>query len=296
MNTFETYLKQQNHSKTSIIHYLYQIKDYLKWCKTRKEKPNQIDYKTFLKYIKYLQRKQWKAESVNNQIRAVKYYYDYLINQNEVVENPAEQVKVKREVTKVLTNLLSNDELEDLYYSYKTQNINDYYFTAVAKRNKVITGLIVYQALNNTSLHRLKLEHLELYKGKIYVPRTAKSNQRTLELKSWQVIELMEYINEYRPKIQKHINLYNDAIFPTNCSHFGTIVNTLIKNLRYINQKVKNINQLRASVITIWLAKNNIREVQQMAGHRYIGSTEKYVQDNLENLQEAISTFHPMSY
>jgi len=294
MNSFETYLKQQLHSKTSIIYYLYQIRDYLKWCKTRKENPNQIDYKTFLKYVKRLQGKQWKAETVNNKIRAVKYYYDYLIDQNEIIENPAEEVKVKRAVTKVLSNLLSSDELEDLYYSYKTQKINDFYFTAVAKRNKVITGLIVYQALNSNSLHKLKLEHLDLYKGKIYIPRTAKSNYRTLELKPWQVIELLEYINEYRPKLQKHINLYNEAIFPTNCSHFTPIIHTLIKHLRYTNQKVKNVSQLRASVITIWLTKNNIREVQQMAGHRYIGSTEKYIQDNLENLQEAINIFHPM--
>jgi len=295
MDTFEIYLQQQTHSEVSIKQYLYKIKDYIKWNKTRRIKSTEVDYKTFLKYVKYLQQKAWKPESVNNQIRAVKYYYDYLIDQNEIIENPAEGVKVKREITKVLVNLLSSDELEDLYYSYKTQNINDFYFTAVAKRNKIITGLIVYQALNNSTLYKLKLEHLELYKGKIYIPRTTKSNYRTLELKSWQVIELMEYINEYRSKIQKHINLYNDNLFPTNCIHFGAIVNTLIKNLKYINNKVKNINQLRASVITIWLEKNNIREVQEMAGHRYIGSTEKYVQDNLENLQEAISIYHPMS-
>jgi len=295
MITYEIYLQQQSHSKTSIKSYQYKIKDYLKWNKTRRLNPTEIDYKTFLKYVKYLQQKGWKPESVNNQIRAVKYYYDYQIDQNEIVENPAEEVKVKREITKVLMNLLTRDELEDLYYSYETENRNDYYFTAVAKRNKVITGLIVYQGLNNNTLYKLKEDHLELYKGKIYVPSTAKSNNRTLELKPWQVIELLEYINEYRPKLQKHKSIYNEALFPTNSSHFGPIIHTLIKNLRYTNQKVKNVNQLRASVITIWLENNNIREVQEMAGHRYIGSTEKYVQDNLENLQEAISIYHPMS-
>jgi integrase/recombinase XerD len=232
---------------------------------------------------------------VNNQIRAINYYFEYLINENIRPDNPAADVKVKREHTKVLNNLLSSDELEDLYYSFETENIKDFYFTACAKRNKVITGLIVYQALNSTTLSKLQIEHLELYKGKIYIPSTKKSNSRTLELKSWQVIELMEYINEYRPKIQQHIELFNDTLFPLNTNQFNTILGSLTKKLKRINHKVINANQLRSSVITNWLNSNNIREVQEMCSHKYIGSTERYQQDNLENLQEGINEFHPLS-
>ena len=32
-----------------------------------------------------------------------------------------------------------------------------------------------------------------------------------------------------------------------------------------------------------------------MAWHRYISSTEHYVQENLESLQEVIESLHPMS-
>jgi len=245
--------------------------------------------------VKYLQSKEWKAETVNNQIRGINYYFEYLINENIRVDNPAEDVKVKRERTKVLSNLLSSDELEDLYYSFETENINDFYFTATAKRNKVIVGLIVYQALNSTTLAKLQIEDLQPYKGKVYVPGTRKSNHRTLILKSWQVIELMEYINEYRPKIQKHINLYNDTLFPLNTNQFNSILGSVTRKLKRINHKVINVNQLRASVITNWLNRHNIREVQEMCGHKYIGSTERYKQDNLENLQEAIKEFHPLS-
>lgn len=293
--TFKKYLQRERHSDNSIERYLLRLKDYESWCKKRGVNPIQIDYRTLLKYIKYLQSKGWKAETVNNQIRGINYYFEYLINENVRMDNPAENVKVKRERTKVLSNLLSSDELEDLYYSFETENINDFYFTATAKRNKVIVGLIVYQALNSTTLAKLQIEHLELYKGKIYVPSTRNSNSRTLILKSWQVIELMEYINEYRPKIQKHINLFNDTLFPLNSNQFNCILNSVMKKLKRTNYKVINVNQLRASVITNWLNSYNIREVQEMCGHKYIGSTEKYKQDNLENLQEAIKAFHPLS-
>ncbi|CAA0233929.1 tyrosine-type recombinase/integrase [Tenacibaculum maritimum] len=293
--SYKEYLEKQQHSNSSVQRYLLRLVDYKKWCKQRNHNPKLTDYKILLQYIKYLQSKNWKAESVNNQIRGIKYYYDFLIEENIRLDNPAEDVKVKRARTKVLANLLSADELEDLYYTYETENINDFYFTATAKRNKIITGLIIYQALNSSTLAKLQVDDLELYKGKINVPSTKRSNARTLLLQSWQVIELMEYINEYRPKIQQHIKLYNDALFPLNTPQFNTILNSIIKKLKQINQKVENVQQLRASVITKWLTKYNIREVQEMCGHKYIGSTERYQQDNLENLQEAIIKFHPMS-
>ncbi|QTE21032.1 tyrosine-type recombinase/integrase [Polaribacter cellanae] len=293
--SYKEYLQKEQHSTISIQRYVWRLTDYKNWCKNSNYNPQLIDYKTLLQYIKYLQAKNWKPESVNNQIRGIKYYYDYLIAKNIRIDNPAEDVKVKRTRIKVLANLLSTDELEDLYYSYETENINDFYFTATAKRNKVITGLIVYQALNNGTLAKLQVDDLQLYKGKIDVPSTKRSNPRTLLLKPWQVIELMEYINEYRPKIQQHIKLYNDTLFPLNTNQFNTILNSIIKKLKQINYKVENLQQLRASVITDWLTKHNIREVQQMCGHKYIGSTERYQQDNLENLQEAITKFHPIN-
>ena len=38
-----------------------------------------------------------------------------------------------------------------------------------------------------------------------------------------------------------------------------------------------------------------IDQIIYWAGHRYISSTERYVQDDLENLQEAIESLHPIS-
>lgn len=43
-----------------------------------------------------------------------------------------------------------------------------------------------------------------------------------------------------------------------------------------------------------WLKHYNIREVQYMAGHRYISSTERYQQDDLESLHELIESLHPI--
>ena len=36
-------------------------------------------------------------------------------------------------------------------------------------------------------------------------------------------------------------------------------------------------------------------KTQYLAGHRYISSTEKYLQDDLENLHEIVNNFHPIN-
>ena len=64
--------------------------------------------------------------------------------------------------------------------------------------------------------------------------------------------------------------------------------------LRKLNPSVINTKQIRASVITKWLKVYDLREVQVLAGHRYISSTESYLQNDMEGLQEEVQQFHPL--
>ncbi len=295
MNTFTEYLIQRGLQQSTINDIQYRLEKYKKWCKRQRYHPQTIEYKAILRYIKYLKSKKHQPITINNQLHRIKIYFDYLIEQHIRTDNPLEDVKVRGEKRKILSNILSEEELEDLYYSFETENVNnDVYHKACAKRNKVITGLIVYQALDKTTLAALKLEHVQPYKGKIYVPSTGDNKSRTLELKPWQVIELLEYINEVRSMIQKRTSTNDDQLFPIK-ANFNTILFKITKLLKTYNAKVVNASHVRTSVICNWMKRHNIREVQQMCGHKYIGSTEKYKQDSLENLKEAIDKFHPLS-
>jgi len=64
--------------------------------------------------------------------------------------------------------------------------------------------------------------------------------------------------------------------------------------LRKVNPKYKHAVQIRQSVITEWLKEKDLRTVQYMAGHRYVSSTERYKESNLEDLKEALSKHHPL--
>lgn len=291
---YKTYLQEQGYSETTIAGNEKQIEHFKKWCKRNGTIPTEIDYKTCLKFIKYLTRKGTTKKTVNHRIRSIKIYFNYLIDESYRTDNPIENTIVKGERRTINYDLLDANELEDLYYSFESGNATDKYALVCAKRNKVITGLIVYQGLNTTSLSKLKTEHLQLSKGKIYVPSTRRSNARALELKPWQIIEFIEYQNEVLPLLQKRIKNYTDLLFPIN-TRFNVLTSQIMKKLKKYNQKAENIKQIRASVIINWLGQHNLRKVQYLAGHRYISSTEKYVQDDLENLHEIVNNFHPIS-
>ena len=49
----------------------------------------------------------------------------------------------------------------------------------------------------------------------------------------------------------------------------------MFRRLKRIYPEIKNAGQIRQSVITHWLKTHNLREVQYMAGHRWVSSTDR---------------------
>ena len=298
LNRYEDYLYQQGYAKSTIASYLLSKSKFTRWCSSKGYDLLTIDYKSCLEYVKYLQQskkgKRVTKRTVKHQVGALKILFNYLIDINARSTNPVQSINIRGVKRYVNHNLLEFDELEDLYYSYPTRNITLPNCPAVASRNKVITGFLVYQGLGTTALKHLKLEHIDIDKGKFYVPSTRKTNHRTLELKSWQIVPLLQYIETDRETLLDNLKVNTDSLFPLNSDRFDIILRQLFKRLKRINYKVKGIKQIRASVIVHWLISYNIREVQYMSGHRYISSTERYLQDDLESLHEMIESLHPI--
>lgn len=291
MNGYKEYLEKNRYAETTIFRRLLVVEKFTKWLENKRMKVADVTYKDLLLYIAHLKKSQ-KPNTIDVQLQAVRTYYDCLVEQAICIENPAKDLRVQLDKRKLPINLLSEDELEDLYYSYQTGTGQDDYMNATQIRNKIITGLFVYQGLNTTCLEKLELEHLQLSKGKIYIPRTKRSNTRTLELKPWQIMELDNYRREIQPILTTRTKNHYHKLFPV--SKLTEVVRITIQNAKNYNRKVTNVYGIRASVISHWLKHYDIRKVQYMAGHKRILSTEFYRQDNLENLQKAIINFHPL--
>lgn len=291
---FKDYLEKERFTRSSIKTYSFQAKKFNEWMEKEGHSYVNFGYRTAMRYVDYLQQCHDNIRTINGKIAGTRQYFNYLMELGEASENPFAEILVKGDKTKkMLNNILTSDELEDLYYSYPMTKRPRPNTQLADKRNKVMLGLMVYQGLSTTDMKRLRPEHAEPQKGKIYVPSGRIGGRRELALKPWQVMELMEYLNETWPELARRKN--TEELFPVSNGRLTDTVAQIIKKLKPMNHKVKNIHQIRASVIVHWLTKHNLREVQIMAGHRRISTTERYVQEDLKQLQQLINTYHPLS-
>jgi len=285
MTNFDTYLREQGFKPNTIFQHTNYASYFLAWIADSSLALEQITYTEILDFADQLKKEDKGINLINRMMLAVRYYFNYLQNEGKIGYNPAVGINLKGAIRTVPHDLLSKQELEQLYECYQ---VND----ERTHRNKVIVGLLVYQALTREELETIKPEHLQLREGKINIPPVGKQNSRTLNLQPYQIIDLQEYLYLIRPKLQSK----SQMLF-TGRHDLEDLKNTLLHlnhALRRINPKVKHAVQLRQSVITEWLKEHDLRKVQYMAGHRYVSSTERYRESNLEELKDALMKHHPL--
>lgn len=293
MKTYKHYLEKNGYNSKSIPTYLRSVTRFNKWCVIYGSTAENIDYKTFLKYIEHLKKGSIKPITLKTYIGNLKIYFDFLVEENYRTQNIIKELNIKGVKKSIISNFLDFEELEDLYYSYPINKGKE----IARKRNKIIIGLLVYQGLNTRDLQLLEVEHIKLYKGKISIPGTKKSNAREIELKPWQILEFMEYLNEIRPRILKETNKETEQLLLPIGKSFKlhNTIGKLAKELKQLNNSFTDVKQIRTSVIISWLKQYNLRKTQVLAGHKYISSTERYLQDDLEMLHQIVNEFHPFS-
>lgn len=292
---FKEYLTIKGYSKSTIEGMVLTSERFRLWTENENIPAENITYNDVIAYIQSLKQQNIKQKTQNTYIASIKRYIDHLVEQGILKTNPAEHLKLQSTNQRNLYQVFNLEDLENLYYQYPCNHLREMQQLA-EKQNKVIVGLLVWQGVRTEDLCRLTITNLKLREGKIFIPGGRKTEPRTLELKSHQVIEMMDFINETRKAIMQRTNAETEQLFiglagsPTIYAIMRSITNQLKKQ----QPKIKNTKQIRASVITLWLKQYNLRKVQYMAGHRYVSSTEKFKINDLEGLQEEVNKFHPI--
>jgi len=289
LKSFENYLTNEGQRQTTKDGNTRTIKHFLSWLETENIAYNEVNYKDLLVYVNDCKNRGNTPRTINGKLVSIKHFYNHLQKEKQVKYNPCEELRIRGEIKRVPHDLLSWEELQGLYQNYPNANIT-------GKRNKTILGIMIYQGINSGEVAALEVKDVKLEEAKIYIPSRGRSNSRTLKLESVQILQLQKYITEVRPIILAISGKESERLFISTGTgkRLDNSLKRLIRHAKKINEKVKTTKQIRASVITYWLNNYSLREVQYMAGHRYVSSTEKYRTDNLETLQGEIDKLHPL--
>lgn len=189
-------------------------------------------------------------------------------------------------------NLLTEEELEELYESYWPEpHRNNYHHT-----DKHILGPIIYQALDMGEFMKIELHDLQFEKGLLYV-RSGRQKQRYVPLKANQVLGLDRYIREVRPQLASP---ESDKLFAPQADDYSLLhwqfkqlsvkVKTHAKD--YLDIQIHKLGQLRQSRVAIWVKEEGLRKAQYLAGFRKVSSAERKRKASLEDLKKQVNIYH----
>jgi integrase/recombinase XerD len=283
---FDTYRQQRNYSEKTIKTQNNSINRFKNWCITGNINFEKITYNQVLQFIDGERQRGIANQSIINEINSVRVYFDYLQESEIIGQNVVKRIKIRQRGKKVLPEVLTPPQLENIYQNFV--NLSGWRQgrqkeSELHKRNIVLLGLLVYQGFTSGEIAKLETGHINLMEGKIYVPASRKSNARTLKLQANQILPMKNYIEELNS---------GSCLFPTQ-KHSDMICN-IIRQVKKQNPEVIDSRQMRSSVIMNWLKSNNIRQVQYMAGHKSIRSTEQYRNQDLTDLSKQLELFHPL--
>ena len=156
----------------------------------------------------------------------------------------------------------------------------------------------MYQALTVLEISQVKVSTINLENGTIKVKGNTKNKGRILSLKSNQILLFHNYLKNERKKYhRKQKSSKRTDCFLMNDKGLQLWqggINRMINKGKDKQNKLIPL-KIRQSVIAHLLKENNdIRIVQEFAGHRRTASTEAYKQTGLEELKSAIERLHPL--
>jgi integrase/recombinase XerD len=287
MKMFNKWLTDKGFSASTANDYSWFIENRFKrWLHEKGLSIEITEHEHLMHYIRHRKAGGIKPKTINAELKKISYYLEF-----KGLSNIAEPIRLKGVQRRIPHDLFTEKELDEMYQKFP-ESSNPWTHKETLKRYHLILGLKIYQGLQIQELTKIETSHLHLEKGKIYVPGTRRTNKRILDLKPFQILPLHEYILSGRKVIYENIE-DDKKLFPEKRLKRGM---PRIKHMinRY-QPRLKSLHQIRASVITSWLNHYNLRQVQYMAGHRYVSSTERYRTDNLEDLQKELEKYHPLN-
>ena len=274
-------------------------------------KNTQLSYKNdLLKFINYLYQKNFanfnslkrndirdylfklksdglKSSSIARQIISIKKFFEYLLNEGLISEDPSALINSPKK-WKTIPETLSVNEVS-LLLSY-VSNIKKYRH---AFRDKVIIELAYACGLRVSEIVNLQIN--SIYFEESYIQVTGKGQKdRLIPVNKTTLSMIDEYINTERTKFSSNSNFLfiSQHKKPLTRQRIWQIIKLHIRNAGII----KNVSPhtLRHSFATHILENGgSLRAIQEMLGHSNISTTEIYTHIEKNRLKNIHEKFHP---
>jgi len=293
IQNYQSYLEiERALSKNSVANYVLDVEKLRHYLTTNNIliSPTEIEEETLNEFV-YSLSSAVNARSQARIISGLKSFFNYLIFENDRLDNPLDLI----ETPKIGRKLPDTLHLEDINNLITAIDLS----TNEGERNRAIIETLYACGLRVTELITLKISDLFFDEG--FIKITGKGNkQRFVPISS----TTQKYIEIYKKAARSTLNIakgHEDILFLNRRGKQLTraMIFVIIKNLASEIGLHKTISPhtFRHSFATHLLENGaDLRSIQLMLGHESITTTEIYMHVDRKHLTQILQTYHPRSF
>lgn len=248
-----------------------------------------INYLDVRVYLSYLTDERYSRNSISRKIASLRSFYQYLLKEEVIKENPFSYVHLKKKNLK-LPRFFYENEMQVLFDSVKGEKPLDL-------RNQALLEVLYGSGIRLSECSNLKLAEID-FDSEVMLIHGKGNKERYAPLGSFAQDALQEYFEKGRKVLMDKYHKSHDYVFVNH--HGEPITPTGIEYV--LNQVIKKSSldssihphMLRHTFATHLLNNGaDMRTVQELLGHANLSTTQIYAHVTKESLQKNYRSFHP---
>ena len=289
------------------------VDSYLDYCRYRKEldrntlKAYRIDLRQYFDYCQcgdperevieaYITElhKKYKQKTVKRKIASLKAFYNYLEEEEIVLNNPFRKIKVKFKETVILPRIIPREEIEklinDMYCRIGDTDKSEYKY---GLRDVAVVEVLFATGARVYEISNIKADNVNLNSGIIRIMGKG-GKERYVQVSNEAVMKTMQsYYTENEDAIKK-----SGYFFVNNRGGRFTeqSMRMMLKKYTRLSGIERNItpHMFRHSVATYLIEEGvDVTCVQQILGHSSINTTQIYIHITAKKQAEILKELHP---
>lgn len=270
---FKEYLVyQRNASPNTLYNYLLDLKQFFN---NVKKQPKDVTTHDLIQYINNIRKNGMSASSTNRKISSLKTFFNFLVKQNYIQNNPASTLETIKQERK-------------LPYVPNTQEVFKLINIADNKRDKIVLDLLYSCGVRRSEVIKLEIKDINFEEG--FIKIKGKGNkERYVPIHENALNAIKEYIKE------ENITRW---LFPSKhdkTKHISArAINDIVtKWSSKIGIKVTPHKLRHAFCTDLYNNGADLRLIQELAGHANLNTTQIYTHINNSKKKNDYLKYHP---
>jgi len=273
-------------SKNTLESYQRDIFQFREYLERYKIKYTEVKNENILNYLEYLKDLNKKASTVSRHLASIRLFYQYLLKNKIVKEEPTRGIQSPK-IEKKAPNILSSQEVSLLLEQPNGEDLKSI-------RDKAMLEIAYATGMRVTEIISLNVTDVDLDASSV----TCKNNnkQRIIPLGKMSLEALKQYILNARPNLIKYED--ETALF-VNINGKRLTRQGFWKIIKFYKEQANITKEITPHVLRHSFATHllqngaDLKSIQTMLGHSDISSTQVYMQFQDDSIKNIYKKAHP---